>query len=114
MWPRRPSRRTLVASIVATAVTAAISISLVLAPIPVPPFREAVIAAHIRSLMAPHPFNIASPDRHTGKPWFNGRTAQLPRVVDLAAAGFPLIGTRVDVVGQTAAPTQVYGHAGTS
>jgi len=112
MRPRRPSWRTLVASIVATAVTAAISTSLVLAPIPVPPFREAVIAAHIRSLMAPHPFDIASSDRHTVKPWFNGRTAQLPPVVDLAEVGFPLIGARVDVIGQTAVPTLVYGHAG--
>jgi anti-sigma factor RsiW len=111
MRPRRTSWRTLVASIVATAVTAAISTSLVLAPIPLPPFREAVIAGHIRSLMAPHPFDIASSDRHTVKPWFNGRTAQLPRVVDLAEAGFPLIGARVDVIGQTAVPTLVYGHA---
>jgi anti-sigma factor RsiW len=112
MRPQRTSWRTLVVSIVATAVTAAISTSLVLAPIPLlPPFREAVIAGHIRSLMAPHPFDIASSDRHTVKPWFNGRTAQLPRVVDLAEAGFSLIGARVDVVGQTAVPTLVYGHA---
>jgi anti-sigma factor RsiW len=113
MRPRRLSWRTLVASIAATAVTATISTALVLAlaPIPLPPFREAVIAAHIRSLMAPHPFDIASSDRHTVKPWFNGRTAQLPRTVDLAEAGFPLIGARVDVIGQTAVPTLVYGHA---
>jgi anti-sigma factor RsiW len=42
------------------------------------------------------------------KPWFSGRITQAPRVVDLAADGFPLVGGRIDVVGGTPVPTLVY------
>jgi anti-sigma factor RsiW len=60
--------------------------------------------------MAPQPFDVASLDPHTVKPWFNGKLAGAPRVVDLARVGFPLLGGRLDVVGATAVPTLVYGH----
>jgi anti-sigma factor RsiW len=45
------------------------------------------------------------------KPWFNGRIPNSPRVVDLAKENFPLIGGRVDVLGQTPVSTLVYRHA---
>ena len=44
------------------------------------------------------------------KPWFNGRVPEAPRVVDLANAGFPLIGGRIDVVSRSPVPTLVYRH----
>jgi anti-sigma factor RsiW len=61
--------------------------------------------------MAPQPTDVISSDRHTVKPWFNGRIPESPRVVDLAKKDFPLVGGRLDVVGQTPVPTLVYRHA---
>ncbi len=69
------------------------------------------IANHIRGLLAPQPFDIASSDRHTVKPWFTTRLPESPQVVDLSAAGFTLAGGRVDVIGQLPVATLVYRHA---
>ena len=71
---------------------------------------EAVIDDHVRALMAPQPIDVKSTDRHTVKPWFNGRIPGAPRVVDLAQDGFPLVGGRIDVIGGTPVPTLVYQH----
>ena len=76
----------------------------------VDPYAEAAIVGHLRSLMAPQPFDVASSDRHTVKPWFNGRIPQAPRVVDLEREGFPLVGGRIDIVERKAVPTLVYRH----
>lgn len=69
---------------------------------------DAVLAGHLRSLAAPQPYDIASSDRHTVKPWFNGRTTIAPDAPDLADQGFPLAGGRVDIVDGTPVPTLVY------
>jgi len=71
---------------------------------------DAVLAGHLRGLVAPLPFDIASSDRHVVKPWFNGRTTIAPDAPDLAGQGFPLIGGRIDVVGGRPVPTLVYRH----
>jgi anti-sigma factor RsiW len=70
-----------------------------------------VVAGHIRSLLASQPFDIASSDRHTVKPWFTARLPESPQVPDLAAQGFALLGGRVDVVGHDPVATIVYKHA---
>jgi anti-sigma factor RsiW len=72
--------------------------------------RVGVVDAHIRALMARAPIDVASSDQHTVKPWFNGRIPQAPRVVDLAKENFPLVGGRIDVVGEKPVPTLVYHH----
>jgi anti-sigma factor RsiW len=72
---------------------------------------EVVVADHLRALMAPQPTDVSSSDRHTVKPWFNGRVPQAPKVVDLTREGFPLIGGRIDVVGRVPVPTLVYRHS---
>ncbi len=72
------------------------------------PIPELLVASHMRALMASQTVDVASSDRHTVKPWFNGKLPQSPRVVDLAAQGFPLVGGRIDVIGLTPVPTLVY------
>lgn len=71
---------------------------------------DVVYSAHLRSLVAPQPFDIASSDRHVVKPWFNGKTAIAPATPDLAGRGFPLIGGRVDIVAGAPVPVLVYRH----
>jgi anti-sigma factor RsiW len=70
-----------------------------------------VVAGHIRGLLAPQPFDVASSDRHTVKPWFTSRLPESPQVPDLSARGFALLGGRVDVVGNSPVATIVYKHA---
>jgi anti-sigma factor RsiW len=71
---------------------------------------DGLVAGHMRALMSSQPIDVASSDRHTVKPWFNGRVPEAPRVVDLAAEGFPLVGGRIDVIGRAPVPTLVYRH----
>jgi anti-sigma factor RsiW len=70
-----------------------------------------VVAGHIRGLLAPQPFDVASSDRHTVKPWFTSRLPESPQVPDLSARGFALLGGRVDVIGNSPVATIVYKHA---
>jgi anti-sigma factor RsiW len=70
-----------------------------------------VVAGHIRSLLAPQPYDIASSDRHAVKPWFTARLPASPPVPDLAGQGFALLGGRVDVIGHDPVATIVYRHA---
>jgi anti-sigma factor RsiW len=70
-----------------------------------------LVASHIRGLLAPQPFDIASSDRHTVKPWFTTRMPESPQVIDLAANGFTLAGGRVDVLDRDPVATVVYRRA---
>lgn len=66
------------------------------------------VQAHQAALLEPQPFEVASADTHTVKPWFDGRIALSPQVIDLSAAGFPLLGGRIDRVAGQQVPTLVY------
>jgi anti-sigma factor RsiW len=106
----QPSWRALAASIALTAIVASSSTWVMVGSQPVNSTADSLVSDHIRALMAPQPIDVASSDRHTVKPWFNGRIPESPRVVDLAKEDFPLVGGRIDVVGQTPVPTLVYRH----
>src|SRR5215470_2358570 len=106
----RPSWRALAASIALAAIVGSGATYVAVGPREAAPIQVAVLDAHIRAMMAPQAFDVASSDRHTVKPWFNGRLAEAPRVVDLAKDDFPLAGGRVDVVDRAPAATLVYRH----
>jgi anti-sigma factor RsiW len=71
---------------------------------------ESIMDGHLRALMSQRPVDVASSEGHTVRPWFNGRVAQAPIVVNLDKDDFPLLGGRVDVIGTELVPALVYGR----
>jgi anti-sigma factor RsiW len=69
-----------------------------------------LVSDFARAAIAGQPFDVASSDRHTVKPWLADRTTISASIVDLAPEGFPLVGGRVAIVDRIPAPTLVYRH----
>ncbi len=67
-----------------------------------------LVADHVRSMKFGPLIEVASSDRHTVKPWFQGKLDYAPQVVALEADGFMLLGGRVDTVAGAPRATLAY------
>lgn len=76
---------------------------------PAPPQDErALVSAFMRTQIGGQSVDVATSDRHVVKPWLATRAPLAVAAVDLASAGFPLIGGRVEALDGRIAPTLVY------
>jgi mycothiol system anti-sigma-R factor len=71
---------------------------------------EQVIAGHARAVLNNHLVEVASSDQHTVKPWLSSKLDFSPPAADLTAAGYPLVGARLDYVNSRPVAALVYRH----
>ena len=75
---------------------------------------QLVVASHVRSFVAPKPFDQESSDRHVLKPWLNDKLGYSPDVADQTAKpglvehGFRLEGARIDYLDNRLVAALVY------
>ena len=68
------------------------------------------LTAHARAMMSGNAVQVASNDQHTVKPWLSARMPFSPPISDVRPSDFPLLGGRIDVLGDRPAAVAVYGR----
>ena len=79
-------------------------------PAELSPFADELVESHVRAQVSGRDIDVISTDKHTVKPWFNGRLDYSPPVEDLAASGFPLEGGRLDYLAHQRVGVLVYHY----
>ncbi len=100
--------RSLAASLLLGIALGAAASRVLVGPPPRDEVERAIVSGYVRGRLSGQPVDVATSDRHTVKPWLSGKITGATTVVDLTAAGFPLVGGRIDVVGATPVATLVY------
>lgn len=108
-WPR-PTWAAMAASILLAVALSSGSTWWSLRTAPSTSTVEQIVDGHLRALLTQQTTEVKSSESHTVKPWFNGRSTQAPRVIDLTEQGYRLIGGRLDVIEATPVPTLVYSR----
>lgn len=70
----------------------------------------ALLSDHARSLATDSTIEVPSQSTHTVKPWLSAKLGYSPDVVDLADAGFPLMGGRRGFLGARPVAVMVYAY----
>lgn len=80
--------------------------------VPLTGYTGLLVADHVRALAKGPLLEVISTDRHTVKPWFQGKLNYAPPVIDLASKGFALAGARIDKVQAQDVAVLVFRHGG--
>jgi anti-sigma factor RsiW len=67
------------------------------------------IDLHVSTLASANPVDVVSTDRHTVKPWFQGKLPFTFNLPELANSNFRLLGGRMAYIGQNPAAQLVFG-----
>jgi anti-sigma factor RsiW len=67
-----------------------------------------LVDMHVAALASPNPVDVVSSDRHTVKPWFQGKIPFSFNLPELQGADFTLVGGRVSYLAQSPGAHLIY------
>ena len=106
---RLRSRWTLAAVVLATSIVAGVtSVYLERAHLRTDSVFSEIADLHVSTLASSSPVDVISSDRHTVKPWFQGRIPFTFNLPELETSEFSLVGGRVTYLGQTPGAQLIY------